>query len=85
MSQSAPDLSPGYWNVAHDSSSKDTASFDCPQFKSENELDAFVESICPHRELVCPITQELMRDLVVAEDGHTYEREAILRWFSVGR
>jgi hypothetical protein len=28
----------------------------------------------------CPITQEPMRDPVVAADGHTYERMAILRW-----
>ena len=29
---------------------------------------------------VCPITLELMRDPVMAADGHTYEREALLRW-----
>ena len=29
---------------------------------------------------VCPITFEIMRDPVVAADGHTYEREALLRW-----
>jgi len=29
---------------------------------------------------VCPITQDLMADPVVTADGHTYEREAILRW-----
>ena len=28
----------------------------------------------------CPITQEPMRDPVVAADGHTYERTAIVRW-----
>lgn len=58
---------------------------DCPRFRSEEDYDAYVESIQPHRELICPITQELMRDPVVAEDGYTYEKEAILRWFSVGR
>jgi len=57
----------------------------CQAFASEAELDAYTQQIAPHRELVCPITQELMRDPVVAEDGHTYERDAILRWFSVGR
>ena len=30
--------------------------------------------------LMCPITLALFRDPVVAEDGHTYEREAIVRW-----
>ncbi|GKY95070.1 hypothetical protein MPSEU_000471200 [Mayamaea pseudoterrestris] len=28
----------------------------------------------------CPITQQPMRDPVVAADGHTYERTAIVRW-----
>eukprot|EP00887_Chlorella_sp_A99_P002394 scaffold10.g2394.t1 len=33
-------------------------------------------------ELVCPITQEPMRDPVVAADGHTYERAAIEAWIA---
>ena len=32
-------------------------------------------------EFVCPITLAGLVDPVVAADGHTYEREAILRWF----
>jgi len=28
----------------------------------------------------CPITQDLMVDPVVAQDGHTYEKEAIVAW-----
>lgn len=35
--------------------------------------------------LYCPITLEVMRDPVVASDGHTYEREAIMTWFSSGK
>ena len=31
---------------------------------------------------VCPITQELMREPVIAEDGYTYERKAIAQWTS---
>jgi hypothetical protein len=31
-------------------------------------------------DLICPITLELFRDPVIAEDGHVYEREAITRW-----
>lgn len=31
---------------------------------------------------ICPITQEIMRDPVICSDGHSYEREAILRWLS---
>ncbi|KDO32134.1 hypothetical protein SPRG_03351 [Saprolegnia parasitica CBS 223.65] len=30
---------------------------------------------------VCPISREVMRDPVVAGDGHSYERSEILRWF----
>jgi hypothetical protein len=29
---------------------------------------------------ICPITQEIMNDPVVASDGHTYERTAIEMW-----
>lgn len=31
--------------------------------------------------LICPITQSLFKDPVNAEDGHTYEKSAILEWF----
>ena len=33
-------------------------------------------------DLVCPITQELPFDPVMAEDGKIYERNAILEWFA---
>ncbi|XP_052872485.1 WD repeat, SAM and U-box domain-containing protein 1-like [Anopheles cruzii] len=33
-------------------------------------------------EFTCPITHELMKDPVYAEDGFTYERAAIGEWFS---
>mmetsp|Transcript_79378 Transcript_79378/g.149848 ORF Transcript_79378/g.149848 Transcript_79378/m.149848 type:complete len:254 (-) Transcript_79378:54-815(-) len=36
-------------------------------------------------EFVCPITHALPVDPVTAEDGHVYERSAILDWFSKGR
>lgn len=31
-------------------------------------------------EFLCPITYELMREPVVAMDGHTYEKGAIEKW-----
>ncbi|ELR17586.1 Ubox domain containing protein [Acanthamoeba castellanii str. Neff] len=34
----------------------------------------------PPEEFLCPITQELMKDPVVASDGHTYEKLAIEEW-----
>ena len=57
----------------------------CPPFHDDTELDAYLQSIAPPRELICPITQELLKDPVVAADGHTYERSSLLRWFGMGR
>ena len=37
------------------------------------------------RSIVCPITSLPMADPVVTSDGHSYEREAILRWFATRR
>ena len=34
------------------------------------------------RDLLCPISHALMMDPVVAEDGFTYERQAIEQWFA---
>lgn len=31
-------------------------------------------------QFICPITQEIMRNPVIAEDGHTYEKDAIENW-----
>lgn len=33
-------------------------------------------------DFMCPITHEIMSDPVMIEDGFTYERSAILEWFS---
>ena len=46
--------------------------------KLKKELDT-KQSIVS--DLVCPITQEMMQDPVVAADDHTYERSEIVRWF----
>jgi len=32
----------------------------------------------------CPITQDVFLSPVVASDGHTYEKQALLNWFSSG-
>lgn len=34
----------------------------------------------PDDSLLCPITLELFRDPVLAQDGHTYEKDAITEW-----
>ena len=31
-------------------------------------------------EVFCPITHQVMEDPVVAADGHSYERDSIVRW-----
>ncbi|XP_048781071.2 WD repeat, SAM and U-box domain-containing protein 1-like isoform X2 [Ostrea edulis] len=36
-------------------------------------------------EYLCPITRELMKDPVMAEDGYTYERSAIQGWMDKGK
>jgi hypothetical protein len=35
----------------------------------------------PHGNFICPITQDVMSDPVVAKDGCSYERESITQWF----
>ena len=35
--------------------------------------------------MLCPITYEIMRDPVMAEDGHTYERTAIAQWWAANK
>mmetsp|Transcript_92930 Transcript_92930/g.277335 ORF Transcript_92930/g.277335 Transcript_92930/m.277335 type:complete len:269 (+) Transcript_92930:67-873(+) len=47
------------------------------------EADAGVVHV--HHEFSCPITQELMRDPVIAADGHSYDRAAIQQWLAMGR
>ena len=36
-------------------------------------------------EFLCPISQMVMTDPVIADDGHTYERSFILEWLRPGR
>lgn len=45
-----------------------------------------VEEGCPPDEYLCPITHNVMREpVLLLETGHTYERWAIVEWFSRGR
>ena len=36
-------------------------------------------------DLLCPISCEIMKDPVSADDGHTYERVCIEQWFATGK
>ena len=40
------------------------------------------DSNTPPDAFVCPITHEVMKDPVVATDGHTYERKAMKEWLT---
>ena len=42
------------------------------------------ENVSLPQELLCPITQEFMREPVVASDGYSYEKNAIFKWISTG-
>ncbi|XP_021308416.1 U-box domain-containing protein 44 [Sorghum bicolor] len=50
--------------------------------QQEDGLDGHEEEDGELSAFVCPITMQLMRDPVVIETGHAFEREAIARWFS---
>ena len=39
-----------------------------------------MESFIPYDDLYCPITGDIMSDPVIDPDGHSYERDAILKW-----
>ena len=36
-------------------------------------------------EFMCPITKDLMNNPFIAEDGHSYQKEAIIKWFKLSR
>lgn len=42
------------------------------------------ENLSMPSELMCPITQEFMREPVVAADGYSYEKDAIRKWLKNG-
>lgn len=46
-------------------------------------MDNYIETNIP-QDYLCPITQEIMTDPVIAADGQTYERESISEWLSRG-
>lgn len=47
-----------------------------------SQADAEVEVADRNKAWVCPLSNQLMRDPVVAADGHSYEREAIATLFA---
>jgi ribosomal protein S25 len=48
------------------------------QKKEEPQPEEEAEEI--PEEYICPVTQDIMVDPVIAQDGHTYERKNITEW-----
>lgn len=50
--------------------------------ESEDRETSWIPEVDPLDGMCCPITQEIMREPVIIETGHTFERKAIDAWFS---
>eukprot|EP00210_Caulerpa_lentillifera_P006929 g6625.t1 len=75
--RSWPDIVHGLLNE-HQSSQPDYGSLMESKHDDDEEQ---IEVVSGSRDCIyCPITFDVMRDPVIATDGHTYERKAIERW-----
>eukprot|EP00492_Amphilonche_elongata_P000279 TRINITY_DN113_c0_g1_i5.p1 TRINITY_DN113_c0_g1~~TRINITY_DN113_c0_g1_i5.p1 ORF type:complete len:105 (+),score=28.66 TRINITY_DN113_c0_g1_i5:141-455(+) len=52
----------------------------CLAYNNDQQEDNEEEEHIPYKFL-CPITRDILEDPVVAQDGNTYERSAVERWF----
>ncbi|WCJ44729.1 U-box domain-containing protein 43 [Euphorbia peplus] len=59
------------WDASYETGSQSEDSYHFERLHIEPIYDAFV----------CPLTKQVMRDPVTTENGQTFEREAIERWF----
>ena len=79
------DMFSGAWRAAKkrardaDADAVDLTDDDSPEKKHKVALNAIAE------ELICPITQELPVEPVLAEDGRIYEKKDLLQWFGTDR
>ena len=64
---------------ARDADAIDLTEGASPEKKHKVALNAIAE------ELICPITQELPVEPVLAEDGRIYEKKDLLQWFGTDR
>lgn len=70
------------WNALQKGNGKTgVKKFKSSGFKNAVLAAALSETSEMPEELLCPISQVVFRDPVVASDGHTYERVAIHAWF----
>jgi hypothetical protein len=49
---------------------------------AEEEEEEDMPMMVMPEELSCPISMQLMTDPVMADDGHTYQRDVIEQWIS---
>ncbi|PSS31179.1 U-box domain-containing protein [Actinidia chinensis var. chinensis] len=61
----------GSWDRSYDLGSQSEDSYQFERLHIEPIYDAFI----------CPLTKQIMRDPVTLENGQTFEREAIEKWF----
>ncbi|XP_057470020.1 U-box domain-containing protein 44-like [Actinidia eriantha] len=61
----------GSWDRSYDLGSQSDDSYQFERLHIEPMYDAFI----------CPLTKQIMRDPVTLENGQTFEREAIEKWF----
>uniref|UniRef100_A0A5B7BXY1 RING-type E3 ubiquitin transferase n=1 Tax=Davidia involucrata TaxID=16924 RepID=A0A5B7BXY1_DAVIN len=61
----------GSWDGSYDPGSQSDESYQFERLHIEPIYDAFI----------CPLTKQVMRDPVTLENGQTFEREAIEKWF----
>merc|ERR1712167_477382 len=69
-------------NVTRATTTETELAEDC-QCDESAALGSKLAKECP-AEFECPITLDVMQDPVIAADGHSYERQALLEWFSSG-
>ncbi|CAA2964946.1 U-box domain-containing protein 44-like [Olea europaea var. sylvestris] len=65
----------GSWDGRYDISGQSDDSYLSEKLRVEPIYDAFI----------CPLTKQVMRDPVALENGRTFEREAIEKWFRESR
>ena len=75
MSEACTTMAETTQKRARDADAVDLTEDASPEKKHKVTLNAIA------KEFICPITQELPCDPVMAKDGKIYEREAILEWF----
>ena len=69
--------------VSSSSSTSSSSSKSCPSSVPSDSILVPQDNL--PEEFFCPITLNVMKNPVLAADGHTYEKKAISRWFAGGQ